>query len=114
MALDGDRERLLAGWLAQARQFYNNALSDADVQSALLNYGIDTAALTAAQALVDVAEQANAAQESEKGDAQQATLERNQAMQALDAWMGDFIAIARIALEDKPQLLEKLGVTVAS
>lgn len=112
LALDGQRKRTLSGWLGQARQFYSNALSDTHVQNVLLGFGIDVAALTAAQALVDAAEQASAAQESEKGDAQQATLERNKAMQALDAWMSDFIAIARIALAGKPQLLEKLGVQV--
>ena len=112
LALDGQRKRTLSGWLGQARQCYSNALSDTHVQNVLLGFGIDVAALTAAQALVDAAEQASAAQESEKGDAQQATLERNKAMQALDAWMSDFIAIARIALAGKPQLLEKLGVQV--
>lgn len=55
-------------------------------------------------------ETANAAQQKEKGEAQQATLERAAAFDELDEWMGDYIAVARIALEAKPQFLEKLGV----
>ncbi|NEP46299.1 MAG: hypothetical protein F6K35_46720, partial [Okeania sp. SIO2H7] len=56
----------------------------------------------------------NAAQEKEKGEAQQATKTRDEALDALDDWLGDFLAIAEVALADKPQLLEALGVLVRS
>jgi len=46
----------------------------------------------------------------EKGEAQAATGARDEALDALQAWMSDFVAIARIALEDQKQLLEVLGV----
>ena len=45
-----------------------------------------------------------------EGEAQQATKDRVAAMDALDEWMSDFVAIACIALEEIPQFLEKLGI----
>jgi hypothetical protein len=31
-------------------------------------------------------------------------------MEALDAWMSGFVKVARVALKEQPQLLEKLGI----
>lgn len=100
--------------MGQARQFYLNALADATVSEKMADYGITQAKLENGKALLDQAEAANAAQKKEKGEAQQATQERDKAMDSLEEWLSDFIVIARIALEDKPQLLEKLGIVEPS
>ena len=55
-------------------------------------------------------EAANTAHKKEKGEAQQATLDRDKVLDIMEDWLSDFIAISRIALENKPQLLEKMGV----
>lgn len=49
-----------------------------------------------------------------KGNAQNATKTKNKAFVALEKWMSDFYAMARIALEKEPQLLESLGKLVKS
>lgn len=108
--LNGKRKVSMSGWLRQARQFYTNALAAADIISKLGQFGITSERLQTGKELVDAVETANAAQEKEKGEAQQATLERDAALEKLDDWMSDFTAIARVALEEKPQLLEKLGI----
>ncbi|NIR48544.1 hypothetical protein GWO43_08945 [candidate division KSB1 bacterium] len=114
LALNGDRKQSLSGWLSQAKQFYINALADADILTKLGQFGITQEKLQAGTKLVEDTEAANVAQEKEKGEAQQATLERDQALDQLDEWMSDFTAIARIALEEKPQLLENLGIVEPS
>lgn len=48
----------------------------------------------------------------EDGDAQDATYRRNEAMGAMDQWVRDLRDVARIALRDRPQLLERLGFMV--
>jgi len=63
---------------------------------------------------VQAVAEANAVQEKEKGEAQEATKLRDAALDDLDQWMSDFIAIARLALEERPQYLEKLGVVEPS
>lgn len=60
------------------------------------------------QLLTDV-EQAYADYQKEKGESQQATKDKNDAFDALDKWVMRFFKVAKIALEDRPQLLESLG-----
>lgn len=110
LGLNGQRKRSLSGWLLQAQQFYTNALNSAEVLNGFAEYGITEDKLKAAQTETLAVEAANAAQEQEKGEAQDATQQRDQAIDLLDDWLSDFIAIARIALEDRPQLLEVLGI----
>lgn len=48
----------------------------------------------------------------EKGESQQATKDKDKAFLELEKWVKEFYAVAKIALEDKPQLLESLGKLV--
>ena len=110
LAIAGPRQKSLSGWLLQAKQFYTNALSDGEIQFGLADYGVTLAKLQAAQAAVEAVEAANSLQEREKGEAQAATQARNAAIAALNDWLSDFLAVARIALADNSQLLEILGI----
>lgn len=51
---------------------------------------------------------------TEKGESQQATKDKNQAFGAFEKWVRNFHTIAKIALEDRPQLLESLGKFIRS
>lgn len=114
LGLDGKRKISTSGWLSQVKQFYINALGDPDCLAKLAEFGQTQEKLEAGHALFETAELANAKQEKEKGESQQATIDRDEAFELMSDWVADYKAIARIALEDKPQLLEKLGIQVAS
>lgn len=114
MRLNGRRKKTYAGWVEQATLFYGNALDNAEIQATLAEFGIDEKKLKAGQAAVQEVQTLLKAQLTEKGEAQGATEARDEALEALMDWLGDFFAIARIALEDDPQLLEMLGIVVES
>jgi hypothetical protein len=108
----GKRSRSLSGWLRDARILYTNLLNNPDAMSVIARFGYTPDRLNRELANVNEVENLHSKQLSEKGGAQQATLERDAAFDALYKWYGEFRAIARIALFDKPQLLEALGIKV--
>jgi hypothetical protein len=109
LALYDRRQATWVGWAAQARLFYENLLARPDWVAALASYGQTEASLQGGRALLESAEAANQAQEREKGEARNATLERDVALDALDDWMVEFRAVARIAFADDVRQLDKLG-----
>jgi hypothetical protein len=114
LAFDGRRKQGMAGWLADARQFYSGLAAQPELAARLGEYGISEAKLAPARAALDALEAADQAHEQARGAAQAALAARRAAFAALHAWMSDFMKIARIALEEQPQLLEALGVRVRS
>lgn len=114
LGLDGNRKQSFSGWLAQARQFYAGLAAKPALASKLVEYGITSAKLQEARAALDELETLNQAQETERGEAQAVTVARDQAIDDLGEWMADFRKVARVALDDNPQLLEELGILARS
>ncbi len=114
LQLTGRRRQTYSGWLQQARVFYENAIADANIKSALAGFGITQTALQDASDLVEQVGTKLASQLKEKGEAQEATKSRDEALEALLDWRSDYFSIARIALEEEPQLLEVLGIVEPS
>lgn len=110
LALGGDRKDSFSGWMTQVKQFYTNLKTNQSWLEAMAGYGITPEKLDEAQLLLNNTEQAQNQQKTEMGEAQEATRLRDKAADTLQEWYSDFIAIARIALEDEPQLLEMLGI----
>jgi hypothetical protein len=108
LTLNQERKRTFSGWLAQADTFFSNLLSDEDALAKYGQYNTPPEAVNAAKALVYAAEQANIIQAKETGEAQQATKDRDEKMDALDSAMSEFYALAELACEDAPDLLEML------
>ncbi|MFT5466286.1 MAG: hypothetical protein ACI8UO_001384 [Verrucomicrobiales bacterium] len=112
LGADKRRARKLAEWLTQAKQFYQNARSTPALLAAFAKFGQDQPSLENGQTLVKAVADARDLQKKETGEAQDATEKRDAALEDLDEWMSDFLTIAKLALQDQPQLLEALGVVV--
>lgn len=65
-------------------------------------------------ALLEEVKNAYSNYSKEKGESQQATKDKDKALSDLVKWVREFYAIAKIALEDQPQLLESIGKFVRS
>lgn len=114
LAVSGSLPKAYIKWLEVVRKFYSVALKDAGIQSKLVRLKITADDLTAASILVSDLEAARAEYLREKGESQDTTKAKDAAFAKMDDWMSEFYAIAKIALEDKPQLLESLGKFVRS
>ena len=112
LSLSGRRKKSLSGWMEQAVNFYTNLLSVPELSAALVEFGYDQARLEAEAALVQAVVDANAAQDKERGEAQEATLARDAKLDELDAWVARYKQVAQLALEASPQPLEQLGWVV--
>lgn len=112
--LTGRRASTISGWLKQTHGFYNALLANADWTTVLNNYGQTAEVLQAGLALVEEVATASEATKKEMGDAQNATQLRDEKLEELAEWVNDYEVIAKIALAGSPQLLEKLGIVVAS
>ena len=112
LAISGAMPRTYIKWLEAAKKFYSVASSDTDIQSKLARLKISADDLTAVNTLITELEAARAEYLKEKGESQDATKAKDSAFAKMDDWMSEFYAIAKIGLEDNPQLLEALGKTV--
>lgn len=108
--LFGRRKESLSGWLEQARAFYSNLLGDPAFLTAMAEYGYTNEKLQQESALIDQVVAKHLQQKKEIGETQEATEIRNNALDKLADWISDFRAVAKVALEDNPQQLEKLGI----
>jgi hypothetical protein len=99
LGLAQTRKRSNAGWLSQAQQFYANALGDSAIGQRLAAFGATHSQLSAGQQLVAAAATKLVAQQTSREAALALTKQRDAALAAMGAWMRDFRAIARVALE---------------
>ncbi|MDR0605365.1 MAG: hypothetical protein LBG80_13780, partial [Bacteroidales bacterium] len=106
----GKRNRSLSGWLRDAIIMYTNILNSQETLDTMAEFGYSFEKLTKEFQAVTEVEQLHTKQLNEKGIAQQTTLDRDEAFDELCKWYSKFRAIARIALYDKPQLLEAMGI----
>jgi hypothetical protein len=114
LGLKGERSKRLAGWIAQAKDFYDIAMSKEDIFTKLQRYGITKEKLQTGLDLLADVETTDEYQENLKGKAQYSTEERDKVVQELDDWMAPYEETCRIAFKDEPQQLERLKIPALS
>ena len=103
-----------AAVLDNIKVFYNTLNQNADLLTSLQQLKVTPEHVNKQLALVTETEAAYAQYIQEKGESQQATQDKNNAFNEMDLWIRRFYAVAKIALEDQPQLLEGVAKLVRS
>lgn len=114
LQISGRRNKTYSGWLKQAKSFYANALASEEILSALSKFGITPYKLKEGEQSINVVETILHRQWKAKGEAQNATQARDEAFEALQDWMADFVGISHIALDGNLHYLEMLGIVKPS
>lgn len=89
-------------------------MNESDFLTKLEKFKVTTDQLNAEKTAIDSLKDLRNQAVVEKGQAQEATRLRNEKLDELDDYCTELKAVAEIALEEKPQLLEKLGIVVPS
>lgn len=112
--IQGRMPDALAARLEEAENFYRIIALTPAIAQALAQFKITPAAIAQVQQQIEQAREARAEYLREKGESQDATEQKDAAFRAIEIWLSDFFAVAELALEDNPQLLEALTKIVRS
>lgn len=96
------------------RLFYETLNNHPELQTPLQRLKITSQHVTNQLVNVTQTQKAYAVYVQEKGESQQATQDKNKAFDAVSKWISEFYAVAKIALEAQPQLLESVAKLVRS
>ena len=110
----GNMPRAYIRWLEAVRTFYSEILADQEIQQKLTRMKITPEHLDRAYNLIGEVEAARTRYVREVGESQNATKLKDAAFARVDDWMKEFYFVAKIALEENPQLAESLGKLVRS
>ena len=113
LAIDDDVPGAYAKLIETVKVFYNEAAKP-NALDKLARMAITADDISAGAQLVSTVETDRANYLREVGESENATQAKDAAMATMQDWMTEFYAVARIALEDQPQLLEALGRSVKS
>ncbi|MFK8274105.1 hypothetical protein ACI76Y_00305 [Capnocytophaga cynodegmi] len=102
----------IASLMEEMKNFYNVLDQDETLRQAISRLKVDEAHIKSQLGGIVQAEKAYAVYQNEKGETQQATKNKDAAFSELEKWVRELYSVAKIALEDKPQLLESIVKSV--
>ncbi|GAB7086524.1 hypothetical protein [Marinifilum fragile] len=112
LALSGRTPKAYASKVATMKTFYSEIIADTEIQTKLARLKFPKEEADAGMTAILELEASRTAYLRETGESQEATQAKDAAFDKLDKWMQEFYAVAKIAMDDKPQLLEALGILV--
>ena len=108
------KSKKITDTLKYMKEFYNRVLADEQVLSGVSRYAITKEDLEKGLEKIVEADTAKTTHNVEMGESQDATDQRDKSFNQLLFIIEELETICAYALEDRPQLLEKLGITVLS
>lgn len=114
LGLQNGKVYAIGQWIEGAVDFYNRLMNESDFIAKLARFKVTVDKLNAEKTAIKSLKELRNQATLEKGQAQEATRLRNEKLDELDDYAKELKAIAELALEERPQLLEKLGVVVPS
>ncbi|HEX3047938.1 MAG TPA: hypothetical protein VHY08_24515 [Bacillota bacterium] len=108
--LYGSRKQSLPGWLEQARIFYTNLIEKPELMALMARFGYTPEKIQREFGVYNKLAEQNARQKIEMGEAQAATTARDRKLDELASNISDLRAVAKVALKNDSQQLEKLGI----
>lgn len=114
LKLQNVKPNAIEQWIENTGDFYNRLLNEADLLINLARFNVTEDQLNDEKDQINDLRTLRNSAISEKGQAQEATRLRNEKLEELTDYCMELKAVAEIALENQPQLLEKLGVVVRS
>ncbi len=112
--LYGRKKRTIAGYLEQVRTLYNTLLQEPTILEKLVTFNITGETIQVKLKEIDELEQSYRIFEKANKSSQDATDVRNKDFEKLRDWIRIFQNACRIALRERPQLLEEVGILVRS
>jgi len=112
LGLDHPMPRATADFIAAGNTLFKNASEDPVIKAKIASKGYTDAKLQSEKGKIAAYDDADTAQEAAKGASHDATSRQVAAMKKLNDWVAEYVRIAKVALKDKPNLLQKLGIRV--
>jgi hypothetical protein len=114
LALKGRVPQAYVNCMAIVKTFYSEIVNDNNLQSKLARLNFTKEEAENGLSFIADLENLRNIYLREKGESQEATQKKDVTFAKLDNWMQDFYAVAKIAMEEQPQLLEAIGILVRS
>jgi len=114
LGVKGTFQRSYVKLLEAMRTFYNGIQSDSALLIKLSVLQVTKKDITIGLSDIIEVESLRSIYLKEIGESQDATQSKDLALGEIEEWIRDFLNVAKIAMEDRPQLLEALGVLVRS